>query len=146
MNAKPERRTDPPMSMKLPTKILLSWHYTIPLLFAFLAHATLLAMKYGYFLDGGLIDPDAYVRLIRVSELFHGADWFDRRPMAGRLQAALWIDIAPTAGNPPGGRVVTLAPHGEATFRSSPEAADVILRRSASAATHGPAIHTARPK
>ena len=78
MNAKPERRTDPPMSMKLPTKILLSWHYTIPLLFAFLAHATLLAMKYGYFLDGGLIDTDAYVRLIRVSELFQGADWFDQ--------------------------------------------------------------------
>ncbi len=35
-------------------------------------------MKYGYFLDGGLIDTDAYVRLIRVSELFHGADWFDQ--------------------------------------------------------------------
>lgn len=64
--------------MKLSTKMLLSWHYTIPLIFAFLAHATLLAMKYGHFLDGGLIDTDAYVRLIRVSELFHGADWFDQ--------------------------------------------------------------------
>ena len=64
--------------MKSFTKILLSWHYTIPLLFAFLTHASLLAMNYGYFLDGGLVAHDSYLRLTRVSELFHGADWFDQ--------------------------------------------------------------------